>query len=244
MPYRYLTLEEVARYLHLTPADLEHLVKDQAIPFEKRGERLVFRKGEIEAWASRRILGFAERRLTEYHQKSTCGTQAILPQEAIMAELIRPDFIAPALTAKTKASTLRGMVALAEETGLLNDARALLGGLEAREKLCSTAIPGGIALLHPRLQQPYLFEASFIVLGRTLQEIHFGAPDGQPTDLFFLICSQDDRVHLHTLARLCLLALKTDLLARLRAALDASSMHESLLASETEALQARRPHPG
>lgn len=242
MPYRLLSLDEVARYLHLTQADLTRLVKEQAIPFERRGARLVFRKDEIDAWASQRILGLAARRLAEYHQQSTRGTKAILPREAIMAELIRPQYIEPALTAKTMASALRGMVALADQTGLLNDPRALLEGLGAREALCSTALPGGLALLHPRVQQPYLFESSFIALGRALQEIHFGAPDGQPTDLFFLICSQDDRVHLHTLARVCLMAQKTDLLSRLRLAPDAPSMHECLLASEAEALQARRPH--
>jgi PTS system nitrogen regulatory IIA component len=239
MPYRYLSVDEAARYLHLTRGDIERLVKEQAIPFERRGERTVFRKDEIDAWASQRILGLADRHLADYHQKSTRGTREILPHEAMMAELIRPEFIEPALTAKTKTSVLRGMVALAEKTGRLNDPRALLAGLEAREALCTTALPGGMALLHPRVQQPYLFESSFIVVGRALQEIHFGAPDGQPTDLFFLICSQDDRIHLHTLARLCLMAQKTDALARLRQAPDAPSMHECLLASEAEALQAR-----
>ena len=104
-----------------------------------------------------------------------------------MPEIIRPEFIEPALTAKTKASVLRQMVALAEKTGRVCDPRALLEGLEAREELCSTGIPGGLALLHTRNPEPYLFETAFLALGRTIQQIPFGAPDGQPTNLFFLI---------------------------------------------------------
>ena len=101
---------------------------------------------------------------------------------------------------------------------------ALLQGLEAREELCSTGIPGGLALLHSRNPESYLFEAAFLALGRTIQQIPFGAPDGQPTNLFFLIGCPDDRMHLHTLARLCLMAQKTDLLVDLRQAADADAM--------------------
>jgi mannitol/fructose-specific phosphotransferase system IIA component (Ntr-type) len=135
---------------------------------------------------------------------------------------------------------LRDLVALADKTGQLNDSKTLIESLEAREELCSTALPGGFAVPHLRSQEPYLFETSFIVVGRPIQEIHFGAPDGEPTHLFFLICCQDDRFHLHTLARLCLIALKTTLLEELRAAPDAQGMREALLAAEQAILTAHK----
>ena len=153
-----------------------------------------------------------------------------------MPEMIRPEFIEPALTAKTKASVLRQMVALAEKTGRVCDPRALLEGLEAREELCSTGIPGGLALLHSRNPESYLFETAFLALGRTIQQIPFGAPDGQPTNLFFLIGCPDDGMHLHTLARLCLMAQKTDLLAELRQATDAAAMCDCIIAAEQAVL--------
>jgi mannitol/fructose-specific phosphotransferase system IIA component (Ntr-type) len=149
-----------------------------------------------------------------------------------MPEMIQPGFIEPRLRSKTKASVLRDMVGLGEKTRRLLDGRALLEGLEEREALCSTALPGGVAFLHTRQHQTYLVETSFLAVGRTVQEIHYGAPDGRPTDLFFLVCCEDDRFHLHTLARLCLMAVKTDLLAGLRAASDAAAMHEILLSCE------------
>lgn len=241
MSHRIFNLEKVATYLHLAPADVERLVKDREIPFETRGGRLVFQQREVDAWASQRILGFADRPLAEYHQKSSRGTREIIPDEVVMPCMIEAAFIDPAMTSKTKASVLRDLVALAEKTGRVYEPKDLLASLEAREELCHTALPGGLALPHPRHHEEFMFESSFIVLGRPLQPIHFGAPDGQPTDLFFLICCQDDRLHLHTLARLCLMAIKTEMLAQLRAAPDAAAMHECLLASEQAVLAAKRP---
>ena len=236
MPYRTFGTDEVARYLHLSRADLDRLVKDQDIPFEKHGGRLVFRKVDIETWASQRILGLEGRPLAEYHQKSSNGARQFGQNEAIMPEMIQPEFIDPALAAKTKASVLRAMVKLAEKTGRVCDPQALRQGLEAREELCSTGIPGGLALLHSRDPESYLFETSFLALGRTIQQIPFGAPDGQSTNLFFLIGCPDDRMHLHTLARLCLMAQKTDMLANIRQAADATSICECLIAAEQTVL--------
>ena len=158
MPYRLLDLDGVANYLHLTPADIEERVKNREIPFGKRGERLVFDKGEIDAWASQRILDLPGQRLADYHQKSTRHTRKILAQAAILPEMLAAGAIASAMTSKTKASVLRDLVALAEKTGRLSDPKILLASLEAREELCSTAMPGGFALPHPRSHDPYLFE--------------------------------------------------------------------------------------
>jgi excisionase family DNA binding protein len=241
MPYRTFGLEEVARYLHLSSADVERLVKDQDIPCERHGPRLVFRKVDIDAWASQRILGLEGRRLAEYHQKSSRETQQLVANEAIMPEMIRPEFIEPAMPAKTKASVLRQMAALAAKTGRVCDPTSLLEGLEGREELCSTGVPGGLALLHARNPGSYLFEEAFLALGRTIQQIPFGSPDGQPTNLFFLIGCPDDRMHLHTLARLCMMAQKTDLLVDLHQAADASAMCECIIAAEQAVLANRKP---
>ncbi len=232
MLFRLFNVEAVADYLHLTPADIEQRVKDHEIPFERRGNRLVFRKGEIDEWASRRIMGFSSDRLAAYHEKSTRHTRNILPHETILPDLLTAGAVDPAMTSKTKASVLRDLVALAGKTGQLNDPQTLVDSLAAREGLCSTAMPGGFALPHLRTQEPYLFETSFIVAGRPIQPIHFGAPDGEPTQLFFLICCQDDRLHLHTLARLCLMATKTRVLDQLRDASDAQAMRDALIAAE------------
>lgn len=240
MEHQFLNEDELAGYLNLNLEDIRQRVKHREIPFETRGRRIVFDKAEIDLWASQRILNLPAQKLAAYHQQSTQRTSAFLPQTAILPQMIQPAFVAAAMTAKTRASVLRDLVALAEATGRLNDPKALLESLEAREELCSTGLPGGFAIPHPRCHDAYLFASSFIVVGRSLQPIHFGAPDGQPTKLFFLLCCQDDRLHLHTLARLCFLAQKTNLLAQMDAAPDAGSIFAGIIGAEAEAVTSHR----
>lgn len=236
MAHRTLTPGELAGYLHVSDSDIERLLRETDLPREERGGKLIFRRSEIDAWASRRIIGMPSRRLDDYHQQSMRGTKEIFVNNALIPELLRPEYINLHLTAKTRASAIRDMVALAESTGRVFDPRELLSSVKAREDLCSTALPGGVAMLHARNYDAYHFESSFIVVGRTIQNVPFGAPDGGPTRLFFLICCQDDRIHLHTLARLCMIAMKTDVLARLREADDATAAYEALVTAEQAVL--------
>ena len=237
MPFRAFTLDEVSVYLHLPRADVEEMVKRRDIPFSLRGGRQVFIRGEIDAWASQRILGLPPRRLTSYHEKSSRSARPILAGNVLLPTLLQPAFIDVALKSKTRSSVIRDLVAFADRTGLVADARELLESVQAREALCSTALPGGLALLHARHHDEHRFLESFLLLGRTIQSVPFGAPDGWPSRIFFLICCQDDRLHLHTLASLCLMAQKTDLLE----APDADAAHATLLASELAVLP---PEPG
>lgn len=236
MPNRTLTIDELTDYLHVGPGDVERLLHDTDIPHAVRGGRVVFRRGEIDAWASQRILGLPARPLDVYHAKSVRGTREIFPHLALIPDLLRPGYIDLALASKTRASVLRDMVALAERTGRVFDGRELLASVEEREAMCSTALAGGIALLHARSHTDFRFEGSFVVLGRTIQPVPFGAPDGRPTRLFYLICCEDDRIHLHTLARLCLMAQKTDVVERLRDASDADEAYQVLVAAEAAVL--------
>lgn len=229
-----LNLKEVAEYLHLTIEDVQALARRDDIPSQRQGDRLVFPRAAIDAWASRRILGFSESRLADYHARSSARARALSAEGALMAPLINARRIAPRMNSRTKASVMRDMVAIADATDLVADPKELLQLIDERERLCSTALPGGWAILHPRHHDPYMSTESFLILGRTIQPIHFGAEDGAPTDLFFLACCQDDRLHLHTLARLCTMCQQASLLAELRGAETAQEMLASLLHAEAE----------
>ena len=232
-----MKLDELSAYLHISREDLDLLVRRSEIPFERKGERVVFRRAEIDAWASQRLLGASRETLQRFHRKSSAKAHDLSKQNAIIAELIKADFIQPALSCRTRASVIREMVKLAERTGLLYNPADLLKSIEARERLCSTALHDGIALLHPRSPDAYFSVDSFVLLGRTIQSIPFGAPDGSTTDLFFLICCQDESLHLHVLARLCMMGRDTDMIRALREAADAPAMHEILLRTESEIIR-------
>ena len=224
MPYRTFNLNEVAIYLHMARTDLETLVQHREIPVETQGNRLVFRKKDIDTWASQHILGLSDKRLTTYHKQTSALIRDRSHQSLSVVALVRPEAIEPELTSKTKSSVLRDMVALADRIGSVCNPSDFLQSLVERERLCSTALSDGIALLHPRNHDPYMVVNSFISIGRAIHPVPFGAPDGNRTDLFFLIGCQDDRLHLHVLARLCMMSKQTKVLLQLREAESANAM--------------------
>ncbi len=229
-----MTIKEIATYLHLSVSDVELLVKQREIPCQKQGDRYMFRRSEIDAWASQRILKFTAPHLANYHSKTSAKVKEFSPDVAVMPQLLTLDRIKLNKAAKTRSSIIRNMVAMAVATDLVADGKELLTMIEEREALCSTALPGGWAALHPRHHDPYMFVESFMVVGRTVQPIHFGAQDGLPTDIFFLLCCQDDRMHLHTIARLCTLCMETSLLTSLRTADSEQDMMHVILEAEQE----------
>lgn len=236
MPHRNLNPDEAAAYLHVSRQDLDRLLREADLPHAVRGGRVVIQRGELDEWASKRILGMPGKRLDDYHTKSLRGTRDVVPGMALVPELMRPSYIDLEIPSKTRASVIRDMVALADRTGRVLDPKELVTSVEEREAMCSTALPGGLALLHARHHAAYRFEGSFVVLGRTIQAIPFSAPDGRSTKLFFLICCEDDRLHLHTLARLCLIALKTDAIAQLFGAANRDAAYDVLLEAEKAVL--------
>lgn len=237
MPHRTFSLNEASEYLHLPPDDIEQLVRQKEIPFEQKGKRIIFRKIDMDAWASRRILGLNDKKLIDYHKTTSAKADNIAACRTIISDLTKLSAIKTDLVSRTKPSLLRDMVALAEKSSLVLNAKGLLQSLEQRESLCSTAMADGFALLHPRHHDPYMLEDSFIALGRTISAIPFGASDGKETDIFFLICCQNDRLHLHVLARLCLMCRQKNFLLHLRQAATPPDIHKCLRLQELEALK-------
>ena len=78
----------------------------------------------------------------------------------------------------------------------------LLRALQEREQLHTTAIGDGIALPHARNALVGLVEQPVIVFGRHDQGLQYGAVDGQPAKLFFLLVAPNVTQHLQILARI------------------------------------------
>ncbi len=240
MPFRIFSLAEAAEYLHLPEEAVAELGRRGEIPCEKQGGRLIFRHNAVDEWASRRLLASSEEKLKDFHRRSTAKYHDLSDEAAIVPSLLKPEWIEGGMTCRTKASVLRQMVDLADRTELLCYRDELLESLVEREKLCSTALSGGLALLHPRNHEPYMFEDSFVVVGKTVGQVPFGSPDGSTTDIFFLICCQDDRIHLHVLARLCMMCHQTSLLMEMRGTNDPRELHRLLVDREQQVIQQTR----
>ena len=216
--------------------DLRHFAQRGEVASVKRGDMYFFEHRELDEWAQRRLMVLNEKTLTAEHKVAMIERRRNDGHDFHVADLLRPETIAPTLTAKGRAGVLRDMTDFADSTGLLYDPETLFAELSAREEVASTAAGGGVAFLHPRYHDPYLFQETFLALGRTVRPVFFGSQNGEGTDLFFMICCTDHTLHLHILARLCLLAHGTPLLQELREAPDAETMHAALKKAEDEFL--------
>ena len=116
-----------------------------------------------------------------------------------LGALIRPDLIFPDLPAADCTGVLRGLAEHLAGRGLVDDAGALFARLWEREQLGSTAVGGGIAIPHCKVDR---LKSGIVALGRVKEGVGFGAADGEPVRLFFLVVSpsQSPAEHLQILA--------------------------------------------
>lgn len=236
MEYRMLDLEHAAAHLHMDARELLHCAQRGEIESVRRGEEYLFEHRLLDEWGQRRILALPEKKLEGEHKLEMTEIRRKEHNDFRVAALVKPAYIEPAMRAKNRAGVLRDLTELAESTGLVYDKDVLFRELVAREEASTTAIEGGAALPHARFHDPYLVQESFIAVGRAERPVFYGAGEGEGTDLFFLTCCTDHTLHMHALARLCLLAQKTDLFARLREAADAEAMCAAIAACEEEFL--------
>lgn len=232
-----LTVAQVSRWLHIPEPTIRRLAKFDEIPHRKRGDEPCFMRSDIEAWASRRLLALQDRPLAEEHSLATRAENPKPQDDTLIPALLSPARITLNLAARTRPGVLRDMVDLAAATDCLYDPADLLRQIEEREAAASTAMPGGIALLHPHHQDPYLISDPFIVIGIAPQPIHFGASDNQPTDVFCLICCGEPRRHLHTLSRLMMMIRNTPLLSEIRAAETPQEVFDAFVSAENAVLK-------
>jgi len=197
MPYRNMSLEDFAEHIAIDVRQVRRLADRGELPGQKIGGKWRFNRAEVTEWLQQEMPSFDERRLVTLEQ--AMGAEA---SGMTVTELIDLKGIDVALAANTKTSVLRELVKLAERTGKLYDADGLLKAVQEREAMCSTALPHGVAIPHPRQPMPYVTSEPIICVARVTRGIGFGSPYHDLTQLFFLICCHDDRQHLRVLARL------------------------------------------
>ena len=200
MSYSDYDVDALARYLHLAPQQIMRLAERGKLPGRKVGGQWRFSKPDVHHWFEQRIGLSSEEELIE--------VEAVLrkaslerPEDVRIAELLSREAIAVPLAARTRNSVIDSMVELAAGTGLLWDAKAMADAVRAREDMHPTALENGVALLHPRRPMAQILSQPLLALGCTASGIPFGGA-APLTDVFFLVCSMEDRGHLRVLARL------------------------------------------
>jgi PTS system nitrogen regulatory IIA component len=200
------------------------------LPGHKVGGEWRFARAEINQWIETQLPVYTEQQLATLESAHGAG-------EPLLAGLLSEAAMAVPLAAATRASVLRELVTLAEQTWQVYDPDAIHEAIRQREEMGSTALPNGVAIPHPRRPLPAALGESVLAYGRTTSGIPFGAPHGGLTDIFFLVCCRDDRTHLRVLARLTRLFLRPGFLDDLRSAETPAETREKIAAAERELLE-------
>lgn len=232
MPHSDFDMQTLARYLHLSPQQVGKLADRGKLPGRKVGGQWRFSKADIHHWLENRIGLSGEDELVAVEGVLQRAAPAGATEaEVSLAEMIPLEAIAIPLPARTRSSAIDSMVNLAAQTGWLWDPKAMADAVRSREEMHSTALENGVALLHPRRPMAKILSQPFLAVGVTTTGIPMGS-DVPMTDVFFLICSTEDRGHLQTLARLSRILGQPGFLNGLHQATDAAAARQLIVEAE------------
>ena len=148
-------------------------------------------------------------------------------------DLLRPEAIELSVSAGSKEEMIDRLISLHEKAGNLNSAAAYREAILAREAEGSTAIGEGIAVPHAKSDS---VRQAGLAAATVPSGIDYGAPDGQPSDLFFMIAAPQDGgdVHLEILSRLMVMLMDPDFCNQLRTASDPEEFLQIIDRQEAE----------
>lgn len=131
-------------------------------------------------------------------------------------DLLKPEAITLGLDISSKDDAINALIGLHAAAGNLKDKDAYKAAILAREEQGSTAIGDGIAVPHAKTSA---VKAPALAAITVKNGVDYGAPDGKPSDLLFMIAATEDGdVHLEILSRLMVMLMDSDFTAKLRAA--------------------------
>ena len=229
---RLLTPAEVAGYLHIGQNTVLKLAEAKKIPGVLIAKEWRFRRAAIDSWLE-----------TQAGEVVPNQTFEEVPDGMLLplGDLLQEQAIVHDMRARDPLAAIEELAARAYANRWLNDKPWFVGAVVEREVLASTAMEGGVAFLHTRAREADKINRPFIIVGRSYDGIEFGAPDGKPTYLFFLLGLKHDRLHLPLLGRLArIMARNAQAVGRLRSATSSTKMRATLLQLDAGEMEARR----
>ncbi len=180
---------------------------------------------EIDYWLDMRL---SHMHAADLRQLEEARPPALAP----LSEAMRPENALIRVSSGPPREVIRDFVAAVTYPETV-DGGVLAGRIYEREELSSTATVDGVAFLHtPRWEARTPIKSPLVALGRLSQAVNFGAIDGTPTDLLFLLLAPDARTHLTLLAKAARLCRDPGLLSGLRGARTPAEAIELIRASE------------
>lgn len=145
-------------------------------------------------------------------------------------DLLKPEAITLGLDISSKDDAINALIGLHAAAGNLKDKDAYKAAILAREEQGSTAIGDGIAVPHAKTSA---VKAPALAAITVKNGVDYGAPDGKPSDLLFMIAATEDGdVHLEILSRLMVMLMDPDFTAKLRVAKSVDEFLQTIDAQE------------
>jgi len=220
-----MTLKELAAYLKLNERTVLKLATEGRIPGVRIARQWRFKREKIEMW----LEGLTE-------TGASLDETAERPRLISPAEIISPEAIDVHFAPGSRKEVVEKMVELLGRMKVVKDKAALIKGFIERENMMSTALPGGSALLHCRKVPADAVTAPALALAVCPAGFRFGAPQCEPTRVFFGLVAPSDRLHLALMSALAPALRQEKLIDALAAAANEAEAYEILSKALSEQL--------
>lgn len=197
-----LSPKQLAEYLQLSQRTVYRLLERSGLPGVKVGGQWRFRRADVDQWLDVNVQRLDAASLHEL-EDDAAGTGSARPT---IAEHIAVENARLRVPAGSREDVVRAFVEQVRFPEPVSVELVVERVLE-RERLCSTALGDGVALLHTPRSRPRVLQAhDLIAVGRLEKPVDFGALDGSLTDTLILLLARSERDQLALLgklARLC-----------------------------------------
>jgi PTS system nitrogen regulatory IIA component len=128
-----MDMEELAAYLRRDVREVGKLASRGHLPGHKVGGQWRFAKAEINHWIETQLPGYTDKMLADLESARHGDDE----DEPLLANLLSEACVAVPLAAATRASVLKELVGLAEQSWQVYDPEAVLEAVRQREEMAS-----------------------------------------------------------------------------------------------------------
>jgi len=202
-----MTLAELASYLKVAEKTVVRMAREGKIPGTKVASQWRFMRSMVDQWL--------ENRMQPVNTTNLFELLKMAPEVVPVSRLVAPELMIFDIKPGSVSEVLEQLTTPLESHNLVQDSKSYLQKLIDRETLHSTAIAPHVAIPHARSPASAGLKSSALVIGVCPEGTDFGARDKNETNVFILICSEDDMVHLRLLAKISKLLSKPNVIERL-----------------------------
>jgi excisionase family DNA binding protein len=205
---KLLSLSDVAEFLQLSEKTIHKMIKSGEIPYARIGNQYRFSSEMLDDWI------YSKMEVVPQNDFSRLVEQEfdVVP----LSRLISEDTILLNIQERERDQVLDRLAETAFDKNIISDKDYFFKKLKEREEMFSTSIGSGVAVPHLRKPSDSIIREPRIIIASSSEGVAFGAPDGSPVYLLFLIISDSEIVHLKILSKLAGILRKEENVKRLR----------------------------